>query len=147
MSHMSMLLVDLTFGEVNDVRQRSPRSQLGLRPETKKVWTTEKTEGTEKRKRKAVAIASLWPQFSLWWNTVHMPKAYADTKQLIAKGIRQHQWHYLEKNSSSCDLVIQRKAKWYLRRKLLCVLWILCGKTFFCMPKAYPDNYATMAYT
>ena len=36
MAHMSVLVVDLTFGEVYDAPQRAPRSQPGLRPKPKK---------------------------------------------------------------------------------------------------------------
>ena len=36
MAHINGLIVDLTFGEVYDAPQRTPRSQPGLRPEPKK---------------------------------------------------------------------------------------------------------------
>ncbi len=48
MAHISVLIVDLTFGEVYDAPQRAQSSQPGLRPEPTKVLTTEKTESTEK---------------------------------------------------------------------------------------------------
>ena len=50
MAHISALIVDLTFGEEYDAPQRAQSSQPGLRPEPTNVFTTEKTESTEKRK-------------------------------------------------------------------------------------------------
>ena len=54
-----VLVVDLTFCEVYDAPQRTPRSQPGLRPEPKKDLPQRKLRAQRKEKRKAVAIASL----------------------------------------------------------------------------------------
>ena len=64
MAHGSVLVVDLTFGEAYDAPQRAQPSQ---RPEPRKIWTTENTEGTEKRNEDSCSdTASVWPLSPLW---------------------------------------------------------------------------------
>ena len=62
MAHRSVLVVDLTFGEVYDAPQRTPGSQLGLRSKPKKDLNHRGHRGHREKKenscRDSVSVAS-----------------------------------------------------------------------------------------
>ncbi len=97
MAHMSVLVVDLTFGEVYDAPQRAPpvlrsssaaeggRPQAGLRPEAKKDLNHRGHRGhREKKEDNCGDSFSVPSEFSVVKKTVHMPKAYLEIYATLA---------------------------------------------------------------